>query len=174
MFNRLIDLLIEFIGLFQLYTFVDQYEQGVVLRCGKYHRTVGPGLRWIIPAGFEEVITNNIKPEPMYLDIQSLHSADGYAVNVCIGMEYQIVDIKVHELDFEETATTVALLACGIVAESVQKLKFKELGPEWVKTLKAPINRKARKRGGEITEIALQDLSNGDAVRYWHEGIEIG
>ena len=174
MLDRLIDLLIQFIGLFQIYTFIDQYEEAVVLRCGKYHRTVGSGLRWVIPAGFEDVITANVKPQPLCLEIQSLLTSDSYAVNLCVGMEYRIIDIKVHELDFEETADTVALLACGVVSESVQRLKFKDLGAGWVQTLRAPINRKARKRGAEITEIALQDLSNGEAVRYWHEGIDLG
>ncbi len=178
MLNRLIDILVQFVGLFRIYTYVDQYEEGVVLRCGKYKRTVGPGFRWLWPALVpwlaEQIITANVKPEPMCLEIQSLITLDSYAVNLCIGMEYQIIDIKAHELDFEETADTIALLACGVVAESVQKLKFKELGAGWAKTLKAPINRKARKRGAEITEIALQDFSNGEAVRYWHEGIELG
>ena len=37
MLDRLIDLITDFIGLFQIYTFIDEYERGVVLRFGRYN-----------------------------------------------------------------------------------------------------------------------------------------
>ena len=52
MFNKLIDLLITFIGLFQCWTYVPPYERGVILRRGLLNRVIGPGWQWLWPVGF--------------------------------------------------------------------------------------------------------------------------
>jgi len=49
-FEKLIDVLLEFIDLFRFWQVVDQYEEGVVLRLGKYNRTLGPGIHWMLQA----------------------------------------------------------------------------------------------------------------------------
>ena len=174
MFDRLIDLIVEFIELFQIFVFVDEFEGGVVLRRGRFHRTVEPGLRWIIPLHQEDVITVNIKPEPKYLDLQSLHTKDGYACNIQVGYIFRVVDVKKYIIDNEDTEDLVALLCSGVVRNSVQGTNWKELGEVgYPGTLKAPMNRKARKRGAEIDEVVIQDFASGEANRLWHEGISL-
>jgi len=174
MFDKLIDLIVKFITLFQCWTYIDPFEETLVIRAGKFHRWRGPGWCWLWPAGFEDVITANVRPEPIQLEVQSLHTADDFAVNINVGIEYEIVDIKVHELDFDETATTNCMVIADIVTDMVQNNKFKDIDGGLVSGLKSKINRKIKKRGARITSAWLQDMSNGAAVRYWHEGIELG
>ena len=172
MFDRLIDLVIEFIELFQFFVFIDEFEEGVVLRQGKFHRTVGPGLRWIIPLNQEDVITVNVKPEPMYLDLQSLHTKDGYIGNIQVGVIWRVIDAKVFIIDNEDTENMVALLCSGAVSKSYQASKWTEITDlGYADSLKAPMNRKVRKRGAEIDEVVIQDFASGTANRLWHEGI---
>lgn len=64
MLDRLIDLLVEFVELFQCFVYIDEFEEAVVLRAGRYNRTIGPGFHWIIPFNIEDLIDVNIKPEP--------------------------------------------------------------------------------------------------------------
>ena len=56
----------------------------------------------------------------------------------------------------------------------VQGHKFADINDDLVKKQRAIIDKKIKKRGAHITEMMLSDLSNGEAARYWHEGIEIG
>jgi len=172
--TKWIELLIRFVGLFQCWTYIHPYEETIILRRGLFHRHRGPGWRWLWPAGYESNIAENVKPEPVQLEVQSLHSSDDYAVNICVGMEYEIVDLKTHTLDFEESQATNTMVAAGVVANMVQKNKFNDINDALVKNQRAAINRKIKKRGAHITEIVLTDLSSGPAARYWHEGIEIG
>lgn len=172
--TKWLELLLRFIGLFQCWTYIQPYEETLVLRCGKFKRWRGPGWCGLIPLGFESNITDNVKPEPIQLEVQSLHSQDSYAINISVGLEYEIVDLRVHTLDFEDTQATNMLIAAGIVTDMVQGNKLLDIDDDLVKGLRASINRKIKKRGAHITEMVLTDLSNGEAARYWHEGIEIG
>lgn len=172
MFNRLIELLIEFMELFQIFCFVDAFEEGVILRQGKFHRTVKPGLRWLIPVGQEDVLVANVMPAPRYFDVQSLHTVDDYCANIQVGIIWRVIDIKLFLIDNEETEDIVAMLCSGVVSRSVQGAKWTALRkPEYPDTLRAPMNRKVRKRGVEIDEVIVQDFAAGSADRLWHEGI---
>ena len=44
MLDRVINFIAEFGGLFKPFEVIDAYQQGVVLRWGKYHRTLEPGF----------------------------------------------------------------------------------------------------------------------------------
>jgi len=172
--DRLIDLIIEFLELFQVFFFVDEFEEGVVLRQGRFHRTVKPGFRWIIPLSQEDVIVVNVKPEPMWLDVQSVHTKDDYGSNIQVGIIWRVTDVKAFLIDNEDTEDMVAMLCSGVVWKSVQGCKWTEVRNErYPDTLKAPMNRKVRKRGAEIDEVIIQDFASGTANRIWHEGIDI-
>lgn len=172
MLDKLIDFLIKFITLFRIFVFVDEFEKGVILRQGRFHRVVGPGLRWVRPLAQDEVLTVNVKPEPMHLDIQSLHTADGYNCNIQIGIIWRVTDVKEFLIENEDTDNIVGILCSGVVSESVQKSKWTDIADSgYATSLKAPMNRKVRKRGAEIDEVIVQDFVSGRADRIWHEGI---
>lgn len=174
MLDKLIDLIIQFIQLFQIYTFVDQYERGVVLRCGKYHRTLEPGIRWMLPFEFERVITTNVKPEPCGFGIQSLHTSDGYAVNIQMGVIFNVEDVKQYLLEIEKPDTVIAVACSGLVADRIQGSSWDDIAsPAFVKSLKPGMNRIAKRCGCRITDVYIQDCSSGEAMKYWHEGINV-
>lgn len=173
MFDRLIDVIIKFIGLARVWFYVDPFEEALIIRAGKFHRKRGPGWWLIIPLGVEECIVENVKPEPIFFEVQSLHTSNDYAMNIGVGAEYEIIDLKAHTLDFENSATTNVIVAAGVITEMVQTNKFNEITGELVKKQLTKINSRIKKRGARLTGIWLQDASNGQASRYWHEGIEL-
>jgi regulator of protease activity HflC (stomatin/prohibitin superfamily) len=174
MFERLIDLLVEFVELFQIFIYVDHFNRAVILRFGKYHRTVGPGLRFILPLGMEDVIDVNVKPEPQYIDLQSAHSKDDYLLNVQVGYSLRVEDPKTFLLEYEDTDDLIALLIADLVREAIESHTWKEIhSGVWTKGLRMKANKKARKRGAYIDELIIQDLANGDANRLWIEGVEL-
>ena len=174
MFDKLIDVLIQFIQLFQVYTFVDHYERGVILRCGKFKRQVKPGFRWLIPFGVERIISTNVKPEPMTFGIQSLHTADGYAVNIQTAIVFSVTDEKQYLLEVEHPNSVIAASCTGIIADRVQSTNWSDITtPKFPTSLKPAMNRRAQKCGCEIIAVYVQDCSAGEAKKYWHEGIQL-
>jgi len=173
MLDKLIDLLVKFIALGQIYTFVDEFDRGVVLRCGRYHRNIGPGLRWLIPFAFERAITVNVKPEPMDLGVQSLHTSDDFALNIQVWIIQRIVDEHQYLIEIENPDESIAAACCGLISDTVSASTWKALNaPGSISGLKSRMNRRANKRGSKIIEVHVQSFSCGDATRLWHEGIE--
>jgi regulator of protease activity HflC (stomatin/prohibitin superfamily) len=174
MLDKLIDLLVQFVELGQIFFYVDHYNKAVVLRFGKYHRTVGPGPHWMLPLGVEEIMDVNVKPEPQYLDTQSVHTKDEYLVNVGVGYTIRVTEPRTFLLEYEETDQAIALLISGLVYEALRASTWKEVHDgTWFRGLKAKANKKARKRGALIEELVIHDLASGDANRLWVEGIEL-
>ena len=174
MFERLIDILIEFVELFQFFVYIDEFDRAVVLRAGRYNRTLEPGLRFIIPLAIEDVITVNIKPEPVFLDNQSVHTSDDYLINIQVGMSFRVTNPKTYLVDYEDTEDLIRLLVNGLVAHAVKAASWREANnPNFIPDLRKQANKIARKRGAFIDDLVLIDLANGRADRLWHEGISL-
>lgn len=173
MLDRLFDLIVQFIGLFQLYTFIDEYEEGVVLRFGKYNRTVGPGWRWVLPLNFETVLVDNIVPTTAELGAQSLHTSDGHHVNIQGVLLWRIKDIRKVLLDVEDADDALMDAATGYISEMVAGHTWDEIrSPNFAKTLKSNIQEQARKWGIQVMKVYISDCSKTRAIRLWHEGLD--
>lgn len=174
MLDKLIDLFIQFIELFQVYVFVDQTDEAVVLRAGKYKRTVGPGFHWVWPLNIEDLIDVNVKPTPYYTSNQSLHTEDEYLVNVQVGYSLAVTTPRTYLLEFEETAEAVTLGVEGYVADAISKHSFRDVhNGVWLQGVKTKSMRYANVRGAKLTGLVVIDLANGDANKLWVEGVEL-
>ena len=60
---------------------VNQYERGIVLRLGKYHRTINPGLRLIVPY-IDKLTKVDVRTTPMDIPKQEVITKDNVTVNV--------------------------------------------------------------------------------------------
>ena len=60
---------------------INQYERGVVLRLGKYSRTLSPGFRIIIPY-LDKMIKVDVRTTPMDIPKQEVITRDNVTVNV--------------------------------------------------------------------------------------------
>ena len=173
MIDRLIDLIVEFVGLFQIYTFIDQYEEGVVLRCGKYHRTVGPGWCWVLPMNLESVLTDNVVPTTIELGVQSLHTSDDKHINIQGVLLWKISDIRKVLLEVEDADDALMDAASGYITDMVESHTWEEIrSMEFAKHLKSSIQEQARVWGIRVMRVYISDCSKTRAIRMWHEGLE--
>lgn len=173
MWSKLFDFFVQFITFFQLWTYVDQSDEAVVLRVGKYKRTIRPGLRWLIPFGIEDIITVNVKPEPQYIDNQSVHGKDDWLWNFQIGIELRVTDPRLYLIENDETEDLIKMLVANEARKAVQGSTWREVNnPDFIEGIKKRARAIARKRGAEIVDVVLVDLANGSADRLWHEGVD--
>ena len=66
------------------------FQRGVVLNGEEVERVVGPGSCWITPK--RTLIVCDTRPKPFQLAGLELVAADGVAIRLSLGVEYQIVD----------------------------------------------------------------------------------
>jgi regulator of protease activity HflC (stomatin/prohibitin superfamily) len=124
--NKLIDLLVQFFWWFVPCKVINHFEAGVVLRFGRYARTLYGGFHWIWPFGIEEVFSLNTKPDGGLMKTQVITLKDGTSLAVTIITVWEVTDIKqlILEIEDKETVLTWAL---GTIEDFIQRYTWDEL-----------------------------------------------
>ena len=156
----------DVIGWFKICTFIDEWEEGVLLRKGKFKRTVKPGTAWHLPLGLDEITCLNVKPDSMELDEQALTTKDKVSIVISVNLLWSIFDIKKCIVDVEDAADTLSDIALGFVQELVEettwaKVRTKEFRAE----LRRRIQKQARKFGITVNAVKLANLVSARAYR---------
>jgi len=102
--------LISFFALLSSVKIVNQSEKGIILRLGKYQRTVGPGVNFIFPF-IEELIKIDVRERVINVEPQKVITKDNVTVTVDAVIYYKVVDPVKAEFeveDFDTAATTLA------------------------------------------------------------------
>ena len=149
----------EFIGRFQCFTIVNQYEAGVLLRYGKYVRTVAPGLVWQWPI-VDTVLTDNVVPTTTNLDTQILTTSDGKTVLIGAVLRWRIEDVKKVLLELEDPDDVLFDTAYGMIAEAAQTTTYDDLeSDEFRSNVREGIRRRMGKYGVHVEEVFLTDIA---------------
>lgn len=166
MFDKLFDFLISILKFFQFLDVVDAYQAGVVLRFGKFHREVGPGLVWLLPFFIDKLVWDNVVIEPLSIGPQSLTTKDGKSVVISPIVYFRIVEPRVFLLDVEGRNVIVKTTTCSVTSLYVRKHTWAELQELDIENdLAILVRRKAKKFGVGIEEIGLEDFAECPSIR---------
>jgi len=124
MFEKLVAYISERIDRLLPWVELTDTDAGIVLRFGKYSRSVGPGLnlKWPI---IEQVLTETIVITTLPLRSQTLTTKDGKSVVVSSIVKYAIKDVKPYLLEIWDAVDVLGDTTMG--ARLLQKLTLKTL-----------------------------------------------
>ena len=162
----LFQFLVSILGLFQFWTVVDQFEQGVILRLGKFNRIIKPGLHWLLPLGIDHAMTHEVILTARETQEQSLTTKDGKKIVISMIISYILIDIKKILLEIEEAETVLENYAYGIVSELVTEnpLSYIELGG-FLRDFEEDFSAEALELGMEIKKVAIVNMSEIKTLR---------
>lgn len=170
MLDRLISLAQQLVGLFRFAAVVNDYEAGVVLRLGHFHRKLGPGFHFMLPFGIEQVYTDNCVPSTLSLGPQSLTTRDGVSVVVSGIVTWRIHDIRKMLLEVEDAESVLTDSAYGLIGDSVRAAEWAEVqAPEFAAALTSVIRQKAFRWGIKVSAVQLSDVSRSKSLRLWKD-----
>lgn len=98
------------IALVKSIVIVRQFERGIVMRFGKYHRLLQPGINFIFPF-LDSVINVDVREKVINVEPQKVITQDNVTVEVDAVIYYKVVDPVKAEFeveDFDYAATTLA------------------------------------------------------------------
>jgi regulator of protease activity HflC (stomatin/prohibitin superfamily) len=174
MFDKLIDWLISIWGQLIPYVIVNQMDNGIRLRFGKFKNILLPGIHFKIPF-FDEVLHQGIVWTTHSMPSQSLTTKDSKDVVVKGIIKYRIVDIQTFALEVWDAIDAISDMTQGIIFDIVKDKTWDELQTIDLKPL---ITRKARleaKRWGiEIETVTLSDLAKIRSIRLLNDNGSIG
>jgi len=156
----------DVLGWFQICTFIDEWEEGILLRRGKFVRCVGAGITWHLPFEIDELHVMNVKPGAMELDEQVLTTRDHKSIVISVNLMWSIFDIKRCTIDVEDASDTLQDLALGDVQEMVEATDWDEIQSKaFRKELKRSIQQQAREFGITVKRVKIANLGVTKTIR---------
>ena len=159
MFDKLIDVLLEWWAqIIPFYTIRD-YEEAVLLRFGRFKSVIKPGFHLKIPF-FDEVIDQHVVVTTLSLDAQSLYTKDKQNIVVKGVIKYKISDVKIFLLEVFDAQDALSDMSQSIIKNVIMSMTMEECtDSELDNTLTKKVRVEARKWGVDIQQVTLTDLA---------------
>ena len=170
--NRLIELLVNFLELFYFVVVVDCYERAVVLRLGKYNRTLDPGPHWKLPLAIDDVLKANVVRETQELPAQAFTTSDGVDAVASAVVTFCVRDVKRLLLDTEDAEGVLASASRGAILRVLRSRTWASLqaGDDLDEAITTEVRRLAFKWGIEVERVELSDLTRATTYRLLVDG----
>ncbi|GIK34243.1 MAG: hypothetical protein AMXMBFR45_14950 [Gammaproteobacteria bacterium] len=149
---------------------VDDAEQGVVLRFGKYVATTMPGLRWHLPWPVEHVELVNVNEISPFNKQTRMLTADENIVDVDLVVQYQKADPVKYLFNVRDPEGTISDVSESAIREVIGKSTMDfalgegrtEIAQRTQKLIQETLDEYAT--GVRITKVNLQDVNFPDQV----------
>ena len=165
MFEKLIELLAGAWSTLRPYELVEAYNRGVVLRFGRYHRTLAPGLHWKWPFA-EDAVSVLACITTLPLAPQTLTTHDDVGVVVAAVVKYEIVKPEPYVTDIWDQRDVLADVTMGAVRQAVSATKYVDLiaNPPEERILEL-VRRAVNRYGFKIHAVTFTDLGRVRSLR---------
>ena len=139
---------------------INQYERGVVLRFGKFKRTLNPGLHIIIP--YIDVMKKvDIRTTPMDIPKQEVITKDNITVNVDAVVYFKVLDSKKAVLDITNYIYATSTFAQTALRDVTGNFELDELlskRDEISSQIKEIVDKRTDLWGIDIEDVKLQNI----------------
>lgn len=165
MFDKLVEFIARFWDWAKPFEVVLAFEGGVMLRAGKYQRTLGPGWHWKIPF-VDYAITAHTTITTIQLRPQTLTTKDGVQVVIGSIVKYKIADPKPFLLDIWDSTDVLADVTLGAIKGVVNSLTYDELiaAPAEQQVLDQ-VRRECNQFGFRINRVTFTDMGRIRTLR---------
>lgn len=139
---------------------VNQYEKGLVIRFGKYQRTVGSGINILVPF-VESILTVDMRERVLNVDPQNVITKDNVAVIVDAVVYYKVVDPVKAEFEIQNFAYAATTLAQTNMRNIVGELALDEtlISRDVINNnLRAVLDEATNPWGVKITRVEVQKI----------------
>jgi regulator of protease activity HflC (stomatin/prohibitin superfamily) len=175
LFEKLIELLQASLESILPFVILADYQEGVLLRLGRFHRKLGPGLHWKIPFNFDTVLHDDVKPRTERLSGLAATTTDGKSVGFDAVITYSIADIRKALLEVHDLKDAIADTAAGVIGT---ELSNKEWGAirhgEMAEHLTTVCRKRGWKWGVEVHAVQLVGVALVKNLRISGNGGHIG
>ncbi|MBQ3275034.1 SPFH domain-containing protein [Candidatus Saccharibacteria bacterium] len=139
---------------------VNQYERGIVLRLGKYKKTLGPGLNIINPF-FDKVTKVDVRTRPMDIPKQEVITKDNVTVNVDAVVYSRVINPQkavLETTDFSYATSTFAQTALRDVTGNFDLDEILSKRDEISEKIREIVDVQTDKWGIDIESVKLQNI----------------
>lgn len=165
MFNLFFSWLREVWNSFKPIVFIYPYEEGVILRAGKYIKTL-KNNNWYLRIPFlDDILIDNIALDTMAIKEVNITTLDSKTITIGGEFDLKIVDIKLSIVDTHDWRTNLLDISRGIISDYVEDNNWEELRKKTTKNaIEKRINKRALEMGIEISNFNFTDKTIGRII----------
>ena len=169
MFDKLIDLIIQFADHLKPFWIMKEFNAGVRLRGGKFKEILIAGFHWKIPF-WDEVFEHSIAWAAISLPVQSVTTKDGKSIVIKCVIKYRVVDIEHFMIEVYDATDAISDMTCGIIRRHVEARTWDECMSQDVdKKITTDAKREAKRWGLEIETVTITDMGIIKSIRLYNE-----
>lgn len=159
MFDKLIDIIVQWINDILPMVIIPSYEEGVRLSFGKFKKVLGPGLHFKLPF-VDEIVRHHVVVTTLSLPAQSLYTLDKQNFVVKGVIKYKIADVKTFLLEVYDAQDALSDITLSIIKNIIVSLPAEKcIDPELDSLLTKKVRVEAKKWGVEIQQVTLTDVA---------------
>lgn len=163
MFDKLISLIQQFINELNPIFIIDEWEEAVVLRFGKFSRTVKPGIYFKVPF-FDAVWKHTVITQSIDIPPQSVTTADNKNVVVKGIIRFTIPDIKTFLLTINQPQDVLTDTTGGMIREIIEDTAWSSI-IDIDKKLTSEVGKFVKRWGIKVEKVTLTDLQVANSIR---------
>jgi len=174
MFDKLIEFLLNIIEDIMPVFFVKQYNNGILLRMGKFVRVVKPGVVFKIPF-LDKIEVVTIVTTTLSVPTQSVITKDKKQLVVKSVVKYKIADVELFMLNVYDSTDAISDITQAIIKEQISLRTFEECTDnDFDNTVTKKLRVEMKKWGIEVDRVTLTDIGQIKSLRLFNEGALIG
>lgn len=171
MFDKLIDLIINWFNYLTPAVIIASYEEAVLLRNGHFKKVLGPGFHMKLPI-FDEVIQQHVVVTTLSLAAQSLYTKDKQNIVVKGVIKYRIADVKTFLLEVFDAQDALSDMTQSIIKNIIISSPLEQcIDPEMDNVLTKKVRVEAKKWGVDIQQVTLTDIAPIRSFRIINDSI---
>ena len=165
MFERVFDFIASFWNVLRPWVVIDDYEGGVILRLGRYHRELKPGLHWKLPLA-DVSVTTSTAITTMALRPQTLTTRDDLTIVISAIVKYHIEDVRAYLLDIWDSADVLNDVTLGAIKEIVALVDYRDLQRKEIEDdVLNTVQDEAKRFGVHVHKVTFSDLGKVRSIR---------
>lgn len=159
MFDKLVDLIVNWIEQILPIVVIPSYEEGVMMRFGRFKKVISGGVYFKIPF-FDEILRQHVVVTTLSLPAQSLYTLDKQNFVVKGVIKYRISDVKVFLMEVYDAPDALSDMTMSIIKNVVISLPAEKcIDPELDNILTKKARVEAKKWGVDIQQVTLTDVA---------------
>lgn len=172
MLDRILEILQQFLGHLIPFVVLMPYEQGVLVRFGRYVETLEPGFHWCFPLGIDTVFNEHVTPRTEHLRGLSTTTADDKSVGFDVVVTYRIKDLRKALLEVTDLKDAIADTVAGHVGTALATAQWEDIRTgKVVEEITDTCRKRGFRWGVEIIAVQFAGVAQVRNLRISHNGV---
>lgn len=167
--TKLVDALFGALDLFRFWVVLYEYERGLILRLGRFHRELGPGWHWRAPFRIEELRFVTVRKQTSASWEQTLTTADGVTITLAFDYMIEVCDVRSVLLQVDDWVRVAYNTTKMTLARSVERATIADLlGGDFSSSASAAAAAALAGHGIKLVDFALTDRCRSRVYRLFN------